>query len=503
MTCHSCLAYCCTTCISYTSFGKGFSPKKEWVYEAILYAASKDVLIVNAAGNDGKNMDVEKTFPNDSRDLVNEISDNVSQSNLTFTSGSATVVNLTTAYYTLNVLSVDANGNKSTRGYLLTNTRTNLNIGVSGSLQGCMPESLPIQISVTGTSGIEFNHPSSIYKINWGDNQVDSFTHCDLMSRRVGNTITLYHDYLNASCGQPNDRYRLEISIKSGILSQTSGANGTSSCAIQPTFPIETFAYIYRKPIAAFTSPAYACVNSSVTFSNTTTSGLNSNCADNADFTWTINGVVVQGPGLTRNLTHVFTSPGQYTIELTSNNYTCDPTTATRTICIEPIPAPAFDIMSGGVLATSICTGQILTLQDNSNMVGLVCKNPTYLWSVSPNSGFSFVGGTSASSTNPQIQFSVAGTYTITQQITNSCGTRTTSQTITVQGTPSVTFPNTSYIYCTLPNPSLTADFKLNPALLTSDMVFGSAGSANISEFLSSPSDLILSISNAVDIFVS
>jgi subtilisin family serine protease len=60
-----------------TSFGKGFSPKKEWVYEAILYAASKDVLIVNAAGNDGKNMDVEKTFPNDSRDLITEISDNV------------------------------------------------------------------------------------------------------------------------------------------------------------------------------------------------------------------------------------------------------------------------------------------------------------------------------------------------------------------------------------------------------------------------------------------
>ena len=395
--------------------------------------------------------------------VYNESADIVSQSNLTFTSGSATVINLTTAYYTLNVLSVDANGNKSTRGYLLTNTKTNLNIGVSGSLQGCMPESLPIQISVTGISGIESNHPACIYKINWGDNVIDSFTHCDLMSRRIGNTITINHNYQNASCGLPNDRYRLEISVKSGILSQTSGANGTSSCAIQPTFPIETFAYIYSKPIAAFTSPAYACVNSSVTFSNTTTSGLNSNCADNADFTWTINGVVVQGPGPTRNLTHVFTSPGQYTVELTSNNYTCDPTTATRTICIEPIPAPAFDIMSGGVLATSICTGQTLTLQDNSNMVGLVCKNPTYLWSVSPNSGFSFVGGTTASSTNPQIQFSVAGTYTITQQITNSCGTRTTSQTITVQGTPSVTFPNTSYIYCTLPNPSLTADFSLSP----------------------------------------
>ncbi|MFB9078268.1 S8 family peptidase [Flavobacterium procerum] len=61
------------------SFGKSFSPHKEWVYDAIKYAAKKDVLIVHAAGNDGYNIDETKNinYPNDSKDNVKEFSDNV------------------------------------------------------------------------------------------------------------------------------------------------------------------------------------------------------------------------------------------------------------------------------------------------------------------------------------------------------------------------------------------------------------------------------------------
>ena len=45
------------------SFGKPFSPEQKWVEEAFRYAAKKDVLIVKAAGNDSKDIDVEPSFP--------------------------------------------------------------------------------------------------------------------------------------------------------------------------------------------------------------------------------------------------------------------------------------------------------------------------------------------------------------------------------------------------------------------------------------------------------
>jgi subtilisin family serine protease len=59
------------------SFGKSYSPNKQWVFDAIKYAAEKDVLIVHAAGNDGKNIDKGGNYPNDSEDFITEISDNV------------------------------------------------------------------------------------------------------------------------------------------------------------------------------------------------------------------------------------------------------------------------------------------------------------------------------------------------------------------------------------------------------------------------------------------
>jgi cell wall-associated protease len=45
------------------SFGKSFSPQKEAVDKAVKYAESKGVLLIHAAGNDGRDLDKEQNFP--------------------------------------------------------------------------------------------------------------------------------------------------------------------------------------------------------------------------------------------------------------------------------------------------------------------------------------------------------------------------------------------------------------------------------------------------------
>lgn len=47
------------------SFGKGYSPNTQYVYDAIEYAESKGVLLIHAAGNSAEDTDVANNFPND------------------------------------------------------------------------------------------------------------------------------------------------------------------------------------------------------------------------------------------------------------------------------------------------------------------------------------------------------------------------------------------------------------------------------------------------------
>lgn len=46
------------------SFGKSFSPEKNWVDSAIRYAEQHDVLVLHSSGNEGANIDEKEVFPN-------------------------------------------------------------------------------------------------------------------------------------------------------------------------------------------------------------------------------------------------------------------------------------------------------------------------------------------------------------------------------------------------------------------------------------------------------
>ncbi|MBJ6368415.1 S8 family peptidase [Snuella sedimenti] len=57
------------------SFGKYYSTHSDWVREAIAYAGKKDVLFVNAAGNESQDLDKKACYPNDQVNNGPEVSD--------------------------------------------------------------------------------------------------------------------------------------------------------------------------------------------------------------------------------------------------------------------------------------------------------------------------------------------------------------------------------------------------------------------------------------------
>ena len=92
------------------------------------------------------------------------------------------------------------------------------------------------------------------------------------------------------------------------------------------------------------------------------------------------------------------------------------------TVTAVPNTSPPTVAFTSDYVAGNCAAGNTYTFTDQST------NNPTaWQWAVSPAAGAAFVGGTTASSRNPQIAFAATGYYTVTLTATNANGSASVS----------------------------------------------------------------------------
>ncbi len=323
------------------------------------------------------------------------------------------------AQYTITVKAVNG-GIVGTESYFLINNAVNTSFGVTGSNTICLSGggSLTYNVDISSPSGIQNNYPGLIYSIKWGDGSTSSLTLCDIIAG--GGKIS--HNYSKSSCGNnPNGQHNsFEVDLQPSSL--YCGKVGTQ---------VTSYAQVITAPTNSFSAPVAACVNTPVTFTNTSDPGqdpnnLSINCKSaNALYTWIVDGVTVSSNyTIVQPFKFTFNTTGIHnvTIHLQNANALCTAPDSTETICIQNPPNPQFTLpVAAGCSPLTIIPVNTSTIDSNCNATN------KYIWTVT-GPPINYANGTNANSATPQFVFTKAGTYTVKLGIsTVSCGVISTS----------------------------------------------------------------------------
>jgi len=338
------------------------------------------------------------------------------------------------SHYTIYTKAVMPDGTVATKAYLLINNKTVTAFANTGNTVVCLPlGALTFNVDVTSASGIQNNFPGDIYTITWGDQTTTTYTLCEI----INNGGIVAHSYIKSSCGSVSTSSAGTIFNAFDVSINVSNA----FCGIIGT-PVSSSAKVVVKPVNSFVYNNPGCTNTDITFVNTSTLGENPNtntlgCTPNeVTYNWYVDGVPVKAnQPRSYNLVYKFPTNGEHTIRLESNSSgSCNADPVEMKICIQDPPKPAFSLPS-----TTICSGTTLKPTDLSVLDNICNAANSYFWSVTPTVGY--VGGTSATSKEPQFSFTNPGTYTITLSIsTPSCGPVVSlPQTVVVNESPKAT----------------------------------------------------------------
>ncbi len=345
-----------------------------------------------------------------------------------------------------------------------------------GNTNICAPDSLRFVIT-----GYQNNSPGTIYKVTINDGSPPQiFTH------PPPDTITHFFTY--SSCGTTSSNGTLQFN---NSFSATLNIENPCDLTSVSVIPI----YVSSKPRAsiAVLPSNTVCTNSNVSIRSTSiyggvvtsTGGGNSTCTNAGKQVWTISpatgftlsaGTLGSLNGSSSNgfiwtsgtsfLNANFTTPGTYTLKLYIFNERCGLDSTTQTICVRNPPQASFTMTN----KTACITGN--TVITNTSPAGL-CLGDTYDWAVTyldplgcgtTGNNFSFANGTSATSKNPELNFSQPGKYVIRLTTTAigtnfSCPNATKTDTFTVKGKPKLTINTIN---------SICANYTISPSAVVS-----------------------------------
>ncbi len=374
-----------------------------------------------------------------------------------------------------------SNGCKDTGLYnVFVGSNPAVGLGNPGNTNVCTGS--PLTFPITGTDN---NPPGTTYTLSFNDGS-ESITY----NHPAPTSAT--HVFKNPSCGTSSSNGGIDYPNSFYASVFASNPCSKSSASVVPI-------YVSSKPSSAFSIGPNdtVCVGITTRISNTspTASIVTSNgVCTNGKIVWIItpstgytivNGSLGNDRGSDNQnqwtagsdiLDLNFTTPGTYTIKLrVGGSELCGSSDIIKTICVNPKPTAGF------TLDQNIGCGP-LTVKPTNNSNTPLCGQNNYLWSVTyaPAQGctpeiakYSFVGGTSANSKDPQILFENPGIYSIklrTNGLGTNCFAESATQTITVKAKPVLalnTFPleicqNGSISPTALLNcfPSNPADYK-------------------------------------------
>ena len=382
--------------------------------------------------------------------------------------------------YNIEIKEVDNNGISSIYSVIFLWHGNNTNLGNSTSEIICLNEEVIFSIDNSNT-GIARNYPSSYYKFDFGDGlPIEYFTHAELM-----HDGEVKHIYQTVSCninqGDNLSNYIIEKELYNKFrTSPDQICNNFSENGLGAVKEVN----VSQGPEASFTLAETQCETSPIIATNTSTLGQygsNGSCTNLADFFWYVSWPDVDsflqvnaiptfdswlvGDDLVIPTSFIQSkSNGCWEIYLVGKNQNlCEVESQTpiQTISIETSPDADFNILYNDEIVTEICVNSTVLLDDNSNVSTIECQNPSYQWTISPSTGYSYVNDTGPSSQNPEVLFTEAGLYTITQTITNTCGTNNEQKNLLVLGSPSVEFSPSQDEICLASNGlPYTVDFS-------------------------------------------